>query len=136
MVCTYCGAETNVINSRPGRRSNSVWRRRKCRVCGAIFSTREQADYEKTWVVQYTGGKFAPFLRDKLFISIHKSVQHRPSSLEDAVALTNTVINAIARKVENGSISTQDIAQTACQVLKRFDQPAAISYQAFHTDVL
>ena len=136
MVCTYCGSETQVINSSRQRRSNNVWRRRKCIVCGAVFSTGEHVDYEKTWVVQYPGGTLQPFLRDKLFISIHKSVQHRPTALQDAIGLTNTAINNVTKEVENGSLKAQAIAKAAYVTLKRFDQPAAISYQAFHTDVL
>jgi hypothetical protein len=33
-------------------------------------------------------------------------------------------------------LKSRDIARTAHMVLKRFDQPAAVSYQAFHADVL
>lgn len=139
MVCTYCSSETQVVNSRPQRRGNSIWRRRKCLACDAIFSTTEHTDYEKTWVVQYPGGTgrgLSPFVRDKLFISIHKSLQHRRSALNDAIGLTDTVINKIHKNVQNGAIQAQDIAKTAYQTLKRFDQPAAISYQAFHADAL
>jgi transcriptional repressor NrdR len=136
MVCTYCGSETQVINSRHQKRGNNVWRRRKCTVCGAVFSTSEQIDYEKTWAVQSKDGRISPFLRDKLFISIHKSVQHRPAALQDAIGLTSTVINAVAHKVTNGAVRTEDIAEITLLTLRRFDQPAAISYQAFHTDVV
>jgi transcriptional repressor NrdR len=139
MVCSYCGSETEVVNSRPQKRSNSIWRRRKCLECGAIFSTTEHTDYEKTWVVQYpssAGQAYSPFVRDKLFISIHRSLQHRPSALNDAIGLTETVINQIHKSVDNGSIKSTAIAQASYRTLKRFDRPAAISYQAFHTDVL
>ena len=138
MVCIYCGSETSVTNSRLQKRRNSVWRRRKCLNpdCGAIFSTGEAADYEKTWVVQSPGGALSPFLRDKLFVSIYKACQHRPSALEDAIGLTDTVMNAVLREARNGSLAAGKLTQAAYTVLKRFDQPAAISYQAFHTDVL
>jgi transcriptional repressor NrdR len=136
MVCTYCGSETFVVNSRPQRRSNSIWRRRKCTQCNAIFSTTEHTDYEKTWVVQYPGGGLSPFVRDKLFISIHKSLQHRSNALNDAIGITNTVINKIHKSVREGGLRSEDIAKAVLDTLKHFDQPAAISYQAFHTDIL
>jgi transcriptional repressor NrdR len=136
MVCTYCSSETQVTNSRLQKRSNSVWRRRKCIACGAIFSTSEHVDYEKTWVVQYPDRPLSPFLRDKLFTSIYKSVQHRPSSLNDAIGLTSTVISAVHIDVKDGSLPSQDLAKATLKVLHRFDKPASISYQAFHSDVL
>jgi transcriptional repressor NrdR len=136
MVCTYCGSETQVINSRHQKRSNSVWRRRKCIACKAIFSTGEQVDYEKTWVVQYPDSSLAPFLRDKLFISIHKACQHRPTALPDAIGLTNTIINVVNKAIHDSVLNAQDIAGASYQTLRRFDQPAAISYKAFHGDVL
>lgn len=77
-----------------------------------------------------------PFLRDKLFISVHKSVQHRPAALQDAIGLTDTITSALAQQAQNGALKSHDIAVTALRTIKRFDQPAAISYQAFHSDVL
>lgn len=136
MVCTYCGAETQVINSRLQKRSNSVWRRRKCIACKAIFTTSEQVDYEKTWVVQYSARTLAPFMRDRLLVSIYNSLRHRPTALPDAEGLTNTVIAALTKNIQSGTLTAHDIAETTHAVLKRFDQPAAISYQAFHADVL
>lgn len=139
MVCIYCGSGTYVTNTRLQKRSNNVWRRRTCVKCGAVFSTGEQADYEKSWVVQYGGSKsnsLAPFLRDKLFISIHKSVQHRPTALQDAIGLTDTVINHVAHEIRDGGLRSEIIALETFKTLQRFDKPAAISYQAFHTDVL
>lgn len=107
--------------------------------CGAIFSTREQIDYEKSWVVQYPAGSkatYSPFLRDKLLISIYKSCQHRPTAMQDAVGLTDTIIAKAHESIINGAIPVQDVAKAAYGVLRRFDQPAAVSYQAFHAERL
>lgn len=136
MVCIYCASDTEVTNSRPQKRSNSVWRRRQCKACGSIFSTEEHVDYEKSIVVQSTDRALSPFLRDKLFASIYRSCQHRPSALEDTIGLTHTVITKLWKLSENGRLSAKTIAQTTYQTLKNFDQPAAISYQAFHTDMV
>ncbi|HSH56312.1 MAG TPA: hypothetical protein VK983_05850 [Candidatus Limnocylindrales bacterium] len=125
-----------VVNSRPQKRSNSVWRRRKCLRCQAVFSTIEQVDYEKTWVVQYQDGRLSAFLRDKLFVSIFKSCQHRPTALTDALGITATVITQAAHKIQHGTISASELALLCHQALSHFDQPAAIHYQAFHTTTL
>lgn len=139
MVCIYCGEETAVNNSRPQKRSNSIWRRRQCKSCGSIFSTEEHVDYEKSIVVQYFDGssvRLRPFLRDKLFASIYRSCQHRPTALEDTIGLTDTVIAKVWQLTESGKLEAATIATVTFKVLKRFDQPAAISYRAFHAELL
>lgn len=136
MVCTYCGKDTRVINSRLQKRTNSIWRRRKCQGCLAVFSTAEHVDYEKSWVVQYISGPDSPFLRDKLLISIYKACQHRQTAMQDAIGLTNTIIGKVSADIHNGRLAVNSLAGTAHRVLARFDTPAAISYQAFHADVL
>ena len=144
MVCIYCRFPTQVNNSRHQKRSNTVWRRRKCKntACSSLFSTREATDYEKSWVVQYgTSGirksaKLAPFIRDKLFISIYKSCQHRKSSDIDAVGLTATVINQLQPGAQDATLSSTMIAATTYKTLQRFDNAAATYYHAFHSDVI
>lgn len=113
-----------------------VWRRRHCQACNALFSTIERVDYEKSWVVQYGNGTLAPFLRDKLFISMYDRLQHRPSPLPDSIALTHTIMNLLSKDINSGTIPAVEIARTALRVLGRFDQAAATSYQAFHADTL
>jgi transcriptional regulator NrdR family protein len=41
MTCPVCGERTLIYNSRPDKSGESVWRRRKCRVCGHRFTTIE-----------------------------------------------------------------------------------------------
>lgn len=133
MVCVYCASSTSVVNSRLQKRVNQVWRRRKCQKCGAVFSSHEQADLEKSLAVRTrSSGEYKPFLRDKLFLSIHRSCAHRKTALADARALTNTIISNLLVSGRNGSISDQDIITTTSTALKYFDQAAAVHYQAFH----
>jgi transcriptional repressor NrdR len=136
MVCIYCSAETRVTNSRLQKRSNSVWRRRHCEACGSIFSTEEHVDYEKSIVVQSSKGSFSPFLRDKLFTSIYRSLQHRSTALEDAIGITDTVIERVWKRVEGGKLEAVILATATQETLQRFDKAAAISYQAFHADLI
>jgi len=41
MNCS-CGSDTNVADTRRINKNTSVWRRRKCKACGALFTTIEQ----------------------------------------------------------------------------------------------
>jgi transcriptional repressor NrdR len=132
MVCIHCQQNTQVINSRLQKRANAVWRRRRCLGCQAIFTTHEIADLTALWRVTSQKQAMSPFSRDRLLISLYKSLQHRPSALDDASGLTATVISQLLTLAKDGLITTMLIAQTAQTTLARFDLAAATHYQAFH----
>ena len=134
MVCIYCGSDTKVTNSRPQKRSNQVWRRRECLQCQAVFTTEEVAQYGSAWQVRNQNGKLQPFIRDKLFLSLHRVCQHRTTALNDAVGLTDTVIKKLSTQVSGGTINRAVIIQTAQVALNRFDQLASLQYQASHRE--
>jgi transcriptional repressor NrdR len=132
MVCIQCGSKTEVVNSRTGRRSNQVWRRRHCTRCGALFTTEERADYEAAWAVRSPQGRLEPFSRDKLLVSLYRSLRHRPAALRDAGALADTIINKLRAQAADGVLESRIITGTARVALNRFDHAASVAYQAFH----
>jgi transcriptional repressor NrdR len=131
MVCIYCGHDTQVTNSRHQKRLNQVWRRRKCTYCGAIFSTTEGANTSQALSVQKNNG-LEPFSRDKLFVSVYDSLRHRKTVLDDATALTGTIISTLTPLAEGAAIDRDVVITVTTTVLQRFDKPAASHYQAFH----
>lgn len=132
MVCIQCGAETRVTNSRPQKRNNQIWRRRQCLSCGAVFTTEETAQYGAAWLVRRKSGALQPFSRDKLLISLLKSLEHRKTALNDAAGLVETIIGKLYSQVSNGTLESRQIAQISLVALNRFDAAAATHYQAFH----
>lgn len=80
----------------------------------------------------------APFSRDKLFISIYKSCGHRRTPINDASALIETIIQQLLiKKDRNRALITKtDIIKTVQIVLNRFDKVAAITYSAYHPDLV
>jgi transcriptional regulator NrdR family protein len=134
MVCIHCGADTQVINSRPQKRSNQVWRRRQCTVCQAIFSTREVAQYDAAWLVRSPAGGLVPFSRDKLFLSLYRSCQHRLTALADAAALTETVTVKVLNQIVGGVLDSRTLLQIIQVSLNRFDRAASVHYAAFHKE--
>jgi transcriptional regulator NrdR family protein len=132
MVCVYCSGATHIVNSRAQKRSNSVWRRRKCRDCGLIFSTEESVQYENIWLVVDPSGSYSPFSLDRLQMSLYRSCQHRQVALKDAAALTRTIIQKLRPKFSDGLISSQTIAQVSQVALNRFDRAASVNYGAYH----
>lgn len=133
MVCYICGGETAVLNSRPQKRHNQVWRRRRCTLCDAVFTTTETIDYTKSLLVHTgTSKRLLPFERDRLFMSLYKSLGHRGTALTDAGGLCATIIAKTAPTATNNVIEARRLAETALVALNRFDKLAAQHYAAFH----
>lgn len=72
-----------------------------------------------------------PFSRDKLFLSVYRSVGHRDQSVADATALTATVTAKLLDGAQ-AALNPSEITKTALEVLKRFDKAAAVQYGAYH----
>lgn len=100
--------------------------------CQAVFTTLEVAQYELLWLVRSPAGKLQPFSRDKLFMSLYQSCQHRPTVLTDAAGLAETVIAKLRLQAEAGILDSRSISQTAQVALNRFDKAASVHYAAFH----
>lgn len=133
MVCNTCGGETAVLNSRPLKRTNQVWRRRRCTLCDTVFTTTETTDYTKSLVVRPAKTKrLEPFERDRLLLSLHKSLGHRQTALTDAGGLCATIITKVVPLAKNNVVDTRQIIETTLVALNRFDKLAAQHYQAFH----
>lgn len=132
MVCIYCAGPTRVINSRPQKRLNQIWRRRQCERCRAIYTSIETADYYQALRVQHGKATFTPFVREKLLLSLHTACGHRTDPISDAMALTATVMSTLPTRAKDTIITRGDIIDVVMGILNNFDKAAAISYQAYH----
>jgi transcriptional regulator NrdR family protein len=156
MVCIYCGGKTQVTNSRHQVRLNRNWRRRECYACQAVFTTEEAAELGTSLVVKRAeghtqtaqpqraghpstpkapAGTHSPlqaFSRDKLFVSILRAVGHRTQPLEDAGALTATVVAKLVQNTTTAVVSPVDIIATTLATLQTFDTASAVQYRAYH----
>lgn len=131
MVCIYCGGRTRVINSRPQRRSNSTWRRRRCDNCKSIFTTTEIIDLRGS-VVFKRATSLEPFSRDKLLLSVYDSLRHRKTALSDAEGVTNTILGTLYKQLTDAVVDRDRVVRIVYVTLSRFDKVAATHYQAFH----
>lgn len=132
MVCIYCGSGTAVTNSRTQKQNNSTWRRRRCKSCGAVTTSIEITDLSKSLVVTDRSGAFSGFQRYRLFLDVYDSLKHRKTALEDAAALTDTIIQRILANSVAGSVRKQAIIAATAQTLGAFDNIAATHYTAYH----
>lgn len=92
----------------------------------------EAPDLEKSVRVRRTTS-LEPFSRDKLLLSVYDSLRHRPTAIDDATALTNTIVVALLNtQMHNACIDVEHIVTVTAKTLHNFDAAAATSYQAFH----
>jgi len=131
MVCIYCNSQTQVVNTRHQRKTNQIWRRRKCTQCHALFTTQESYNASQAILV-ITKSREEPFSKDKLLLSVYDSLKHRKTAVSDATALTNTIVGQLYTRVNNATILNQTINNVCSTVLDRFDSIAATHYKAFH----
>lgn len=132
MFCINCfHPSTTVENSRPSKKHPQVWRRRKCLKCGVHFTTFERPSLADNKRVTLSDGQFDVFNLGKLILSIAKAFTHAPQEAEyNALWLAQTVEETLS--TERQTITPEDIEATTHQVLKRFDELAAIQYAAQH----
>lgn len=131
MVCLYCHSKTKIINSRHQKQNNQTWRRRRCTACSAIFTTEERPLMAKAFMIE-SNGILTPFERDKLYLSIHRSLGHRSGAISEASHLVNSIIAKLLPLLVNASLDKQTIKLTASTALKHFDKAAYTHYLAYH----
>lgn len=132
MVCVYCQSKLSVSNSRPQKRTNSVWRRRTCTICKSVFTTVETVDYGSLFMYKTPANPIEPFSEPKLLISIYEACKHRKSPEEDAKQLTDTIINRLTATTNGTTLDRNFVIESALTVLRLFDVDAAVQYAAFH----
>ncbi len=131
MDCPFCGKKSSVTNSRKRAGSTQVWRRRQCQACRKIWTTSEQIDMSSTHRVITSQKALEAFQRDILFESIKDALQHKKSALDDASALTDTVLATLLR-LKQPKLEKALIAEVTHTVLARFDPIASAVYKAKH----
>ncbi len=130
MFCINCfHKNTAVTNSRASKKRASVWRRRACQSCNTIFTTIELPSLENERTVQRSDGDSERFNIGRLTISIAQAFNHAPESgKEHALSLAQTVETTLISQTK--SITPEDIEAVTHQVLRRFDELAALQYAA------
>jgi transcriptional regulator NrdR family protein len=78
-------------------------------------------------------GHVEPFSRNKLLLSVYESCKHKKDALEDAEALTDTIVNRLVPTAKQSVITRGDVCTVAKHVLRRYDLAAATHFTAYHS---
>lgn len=135
MVCVYCGAKTEVTNSRLQKRSNNVWRRRKCNSCKATFTTHETPYLQNLASVQPKNGEISPFIPEKLFAEIVETLKGTKEPYAVATEITAVISHNLMKNASKGPIKAQEISLNVGQALKKFNKQAWLRYVSEHPSI-
>lgn len=132
MFCINCFHPiTTVANSRPHKKQAQVWRRRHCKQCDTTFTTYERPSLADNTPVSLPNGATDTFNTGKLILSLAKAFTHAPEEAQyNALWLAQTVEDTLS--TQRQVITPEDIEAATHQVLKQFDELAAVQYAAQH----
>lgn len=134
MICIKCSADTKVTNSRPHKKTPSVWRRRECKACGTVFTTSEVvADDTYQFSVVSNDGSVSDFSLPHLMMSIAPNLSHRHGSptADESYWLAQTVAQAV-QATATDNITADALATETFNTISFFDATAGLQYGARH----
>lgn len=131
MDCIYCGNKTKVTNSR-SRGTYETWRRRTCKSCLSKVTSKERVELDDSLMIKKRSGKIESLARDKLFLSIYRSIDHLEKPIYSSTHLTNSVLRHILNiKPLDPIISSSQIADITAKIIKNYDAAGSVRYLSF-----
>ena len=135
MICINClHAKTEVTNSRPHKKQSSVWRRRKCPICGALWTTRETVSLNE-YLKVINQGKAEQYDRGTLSASIFTALLPAKLHPRDSYWLVETIEEKLlveCRKMNQNNVSTEVIAKITYTTVKSYNPIAGLNYGTAH----
>jgi transcriptional regulator NrdR family protein len=83
-------------------------------------------------MLRVTGNALQAFSRDKLFLSIYESCKHRRNAIDDASAITLTVVGRLSGFSATGEILRSELISIVLGVLNNFDPTASSVYAGLY----
>ena len=133
MRCPKCSStETKVLETRTGKGSASIRRRRQCIECSHRFSTIEEILREDA-VVMKRDGRRESFDRRKIIAGIRKATEKRPLEFEQIELLVSEVMKLLENEYEV-EFPSRAIAEAILARLQRIDEIAWLRFASFYDD--
>ncbi len=133
---------TEVFNSRPTKRANQVWRRRRCLECSHTFTTYEQVDLSflriENQAKTKSGKKAKPSVRPYLRAQLYQSILECFEGDSDRLRYVDDCLASIEAKLvrqPDTTIGHTILADITLQTLRAVDLAAALRYLAKHEEL-
>ncbi len=133
MKCPYCGFDDDrVIDSRPAKDGDAIRRRRECTRCERRYTTFEEVEERRLFVVKKDGRR-EPFKRDKVLASMEIACRKR----QVPTAILNTAAEEIERtfaeKYEQ-EIPSRVLGNLVLRKLRKIDPVAYIRFASVYKE--
>ena len=133
MRCPKCSStETKVLETRAGKGSSSIRRRRQCIACEHRFSTIEEILREDAMVVKKDGRREG-FDRAKIVAGIRKATEKRPLEFEQIDLLVSEVMKRLENEYDV-EFPSRAIAEAILVRLQRIDEIAWLRFASFYEE--
>jgi transcriptional repressor NrdR len=131
MKCPFCqNIDTKVIDSRTGKDSASIRRRRECEQCGKRFTTYERLEEALPFVIKKDGRR-EPYDREKIVSGFQKACEKRPISVEDIERAVGQVEVRLLQLGER-EVPTAKIGEMVMDGLKEMDDVAYVRFASVY----
>jgi transcriptional repressor NrdR len=131
MKCPFCGnIENKVIDSRLGKDSRMIRRRRECLGCEKRFTTYEKVETVLPMVVKKDGRR-EPFNHDKIRAGIQRACQKRPISINKIDDFVDALGQAFQESGQR-EIQSSDIGEKVIERLKEWDDVAYVRFASVY----
>lgn len=131
MKCPFCGCfEDKVLDSRSVKEGEAVRRRRECVACKRRYTTYEQIEELRLFVVKRDGRR-EPFDRTKVLRGLTVACEKRPVAMDLLEAIVDRIECGI---VDSGAVEiySMRIGELAMQELKKVDQIAYVRFASVY----
>jgi len=127
MRCPFCGFEDQkVLDSRPAKEGLAIRRRRECMACSRRFTTFEEPERPRLFVVKRNGIR-EEFNKEKVFESMRIACRKRPVSMDTLRSAAERIERDLFQEFED---ETRSIA-IGEQVMKELRQIDTVAYVRF-----
>jgi transcriptional repressor NrdR len=131
MKCPFCGYDDQkVLDSRPAREGEAIRRRRECIGCGRRFTTFEQPEMPRLFVVKRDGAR-EEFSREKTLNSMLIACGKRPVPFETVRDAAERIERDLFRECEEEVPSTA-IGERVMSELLEIDQVAYVRFASVY----
>jgi transcriptional repressor NrdR len=133
MRCPFCGHDDQkVLDSRPAREGEAIRRRRECTRCGRRFTTFEEPERPRLFVVK-RGGSREEFSRDKVLASMLIACRKRPVSMDTLRRAAEAVERDLYQLYED-EVPTSFVGERVMEELKRLDTVAYVRFASVYRE--
>jgi transcriptional repressor NrdR len=133
MRCPFCGfIDQKVLDSRPARDGEAIRRRRECSGCGRRFTTFEEPERPRLFVIKRDGSR-SEFDRDKTLRSMLIATRKRRIPIEDLKEAVERIERDLHHCFEE-EVPTHEIGERVLGELWKIDTVAYIRFASVYRE--